>query len=466
MKPAAAALAGPALAVVVVMAVLREVAGLQAATWLAAPALVFFVAGQWPRCPRPIRILATVLAVAAACAVPFVDDLGATILAGFRAAAFFAALFAVTGLLRGAAEGSPLIRRAGTHLIRQPSGLRYGALTFGANLFGLLLSFGSLQLLGAMVQGAERDAGTAGEERARRERRALTAILRGFANSPTWSPFSISLALGLTYAPGATWQALLPVAFATGMALLLLGCAFDALAGPGAAPPGAGQAGSWWVQVEFVALVGVMFFAVWAAEVALAIRLIDAVVLMLPVLAFGWLVIQRLGHGPGPALRGAARRLGGQVVEAFPGFRTEVTILVSAALAGTLVAAALPADAIADAMRAAALPGALVPVLVLLLVVGGGLAGLNPVVTVTIVGAALPAPAALGADPVAVAAAYMAGWGLAVGSSPFALTTLIVGRMAGESGARVGLGWNGRYTAAGIALVALWLVLLSLLRGG
>ncbi len=93
--------------------------------------------------------------------------------------------------------------------------------------------------------------------------------------------------------------------------------------------------------------------------------------------------------------------------------------------------------------------------------VGGQLA-LNPIITVSLIGAALPSAETLGAAPAALAAAYMTGWGVAVGSSPFTLSTLIVAGLAGRTGQEVAWRWNGRFSLAAVPVAALALAAASL----
>ena len=62
---------------------------------------------------------------------------------------------------------------------------------------------------------------------------------------------------------------------------------------------------------------------------------------------------------------------------------------------------------------------------------------------------ALPHPEAFGVQPVILGTAFLAARTLTVGSSPVAMSTLVTGAFTGQSGARVGLVWNGPYTLAG-----------------
>jgi len=449
------AASGGLLALVLLTTALREVGGVTAAGWVAALALTVYLGRQWAALPRAGKLILLAALAAAAVAATLVPQPAETAQHGLRMACFYASLFCATGLLRGAAEGSALIARSGRQLLAAPAGTRYAALTFGANLFGLVLSFGTLQLLGsALRQGDARTAVTASQ------RRGLLAVLRGFAFASTWSPLSVVLALSLAAADDAQAPRVLPIAFATAMALLALGCLVDWREGrQTAAPPGLPGEG-WQVQLRLLALVGGIVGLSLAVQALLAIRLLEAVILAVPPFAAAWMVAQEGGRGAG-ALRHAGRRLARQVVEAFPSFRMEVMILASASFAGTLVAEALPANTIAGALRALALPGEAVPALVMALMLLAGQLAINPVLTVTVLAAALPPPLAMGASPTAVAVAYMAGWGLCVGASPFTLTTLIIGRIAGESGRTVGLGWNGRFTALAFLLASLWLAALT-----
>ena len=72
--------------------------------------------------------------------------------------------------------------------------------------------------------------------------------------------------------------------------------------------------------------------------------------------------------------------------------------------------------------------------------------GLNAIITVMILGSALPDPTSFGVAPVVLATSYLAAWGMTVGSSPVAMSTLTIGNLNNVSGATVGLVWNRAYT--------------------
>lgn len=61
------------------------------------------------------------------------------------------ALFTALSVIRSAAMTSPAIVECGRFLARQRLGLRFSALTIGGHLFGLILLYGSVSLLGTLV---------------------------------------------------------------------------------------------------------------------------------------------------------------------------------------------------------------------------------------------------------------------------------------------------------------------------
>ncbi len=134
-----------------------------------------------------------------------------TLLSGFSTAAFIVVFFAALTTLKFAAETSPSIQNCGRFLAQQPPGRRYAALTVGGQLFGLLLNYGSISLLGSMTMvnaSLERNE----EIRNHRIRRMLLAIQRGFISTLPWSPLSFGchsnlddpgLQLGAVCFPGA-----------------------------------------------------------------------------------------------------------------------------------------------------------------------------------------------------------------------------------------------------------------------
>ncbi|MEQ9639526.1 MAG: hypothetical protein RIM84_05825 [Alphaproteobacteria bacterium] len=434
----------------------REVGGVEWASGISAAGLLVYVVLQWPALPANARWILAVATGAGLVAVPFIDDLVGTLAVSARTASYYAGFFVATGFLRMAAETSALIQRCGAHLLAQPTGRQYMALTVGTNVLGLVLSFGALQLLGTMVGRAVRGAGGGDAVRDWRQRRLSLAVLRGICMAPAWSPFSVSLAMALTVSPDADWLAVVPLAFVVALLLMLLGWLMENRrpAPQGAGPLAAAGTGTWGDQGRLLLLVLTMFAIAAALEEMLQVRLVIAVMASVPVIALIWIGWQLHENGAGRAAAILGRRLGQQVLVTFPAYRTEMAILASAGFGGSLVAAALPRQAIAAALVAADLPAAAIPIGILLAIVLGAQLALNPIITITVVAAVLPPLAAVGVSPELAAVASMLGFGLAVGGSPFMLFLLMTARLAGRAPGEVAYRWNGGYTVLAMAAVS------------
>ena len=448
------AAAGVALAVVLLATLTREVGGVVPATWIGAAAIAVYLALLWPVLPRNARWLLGLATGAGLAAMPLVDNLPATLASAARTLCYFSAFFTATGFLRLAAETSPLIGRSGAHLLAQPAGRQYLSMTFGTNLMGLVLSFGAVQLLGTLVGRAVEAAGGSPDLREAREKRLYLAVLRGICLAPGWSPFSVALAMALTLAPGANWNAVIAIGFVAAVGLMLLGWAMvRGQSDPTDVMPVEG-AGTWGDQGRLVLLVLGLFALVVAAEEALDLRLIIAVMLTVPLAGIAWIVWQLRARGPGRATAELGRRLGHQVRTTFPAYRAGIAILASAGFGGTLVAAALPRQQIADWLIAVDLPAAAVPILIVAIITLGGQVALNPIITITVLSAVLPPLDAIGVPPSLAGAAVLLGFSLCVGSSPFGLFALMTARLANRPVGEITYRWNGWFTALSFLAVS------------
>lgn len=461
------ALSTIALIVSAIAAILRQIAALPFAGTIAAAALLIYLAIElralsWP--PR-VMLLASVILAAASLSVP---DPASLLAKAFDRATLFTTLATVLAFLREAAQTSPLVKRAGDFLIRQPPGRRYAVLTSGSHLIGLVLNFGVLNLLGTMVARSNTldAAGGRADILAIRQRRMNLALLRGFAAGLMWSPLSVALAVVLAAVPQVRWYDVVPLGVVTSMLFMALGYAMDRVTVPkrlrGRAPPMAPSTDVRSV-ILLAALVGGVMAVVIAVSTLFALSLIAAVMMVAPLFAIGWIVAQHAEAGAAGALRLAAERLRTRLVHLMPDSRTEVVMLGGAGFVGTVLAGLISPAAVAEMLRAASLPPILLLVLVPWAVVLGGQLGVAPIVTVAVLGAALPDPAAFGLNPVLVAVGFLAAWGLTTGSTAIAAATLIVGRLNNVSAGTVGRVWNGAYTMLGLGLLAVWLIALNAL---
>jgi hypothetical protein len=408
-----------------------------------------FLVLEWPAQRRAIRILFAGMAGAGMLGVLLSAHPLAVFVDAWRRGAAYGAFFLALGALRDAAETSPTVRRCGEHLVAQPPGRRYAALTAGGHLFGVILSYGAIELLGAMVARANTLASAGGDAlvQAARGRRMLMAVYRGFACMNCWSPLNIMTAVVSAAVPAADLRPLLPVAFAVAVGMMAIGWAMDRLghADEGDAPA-SGE--DWAIHLRVVGLVALVMALAEATSAWFRVGMATGVTLSVPVVGLAWVAAQLWRRGRTGEL--LLRRLG-RFRRRLPQFRGEATVLASAGFFGVALGAALPAGGLAFLAQGA--PALIVPLAVPALLLATGLLGLNPIAVIAVVGAAVPDPRAVGVAPAVLAFACMLGWGVAVGMTPMSASAITTARWTRSDPWTVSVVWNGRYT--------LWVLLLA-----
>ena len=420
-------------------------------------AILLFLLLEFRNQHRYAQVLFLALLAIGMIGVALAADPLALFIASWRRGASYAAFFLALTTLRDAAETSPLVRRCGQHLVAQPPGRRYAALTAGGHVFGITLSYGAIELLGAMVMRANtlESAGGSVEVRAIRTRRMLLAINRGFCVMNCWSPLNIMTAVVSTAVPAAPMRLLLPIAFVASVGMAALGWVEDRfssarlLTGGGPRPLTGDR---WTIHLRIIVLVlSVMLLAEIAAAL-FAISLVAGVTMIVPLVAVGWLIVQsgrfagrNRGRLPGLLLRRAQRFL-----LRVPGLRSEATVLGGSGFMGVAVGNVLPSTGIAPMV--AGLPAVAIPLLVPVLLIATGQLGLNPVAVVALIGAAIPDAAALGVPPAVLALSCMLGWGLGVAMTPMSSSAIITARWAGVSPWTITTRWNALFTASALLL--------------
>lgn len=433
--------------------------GYEPLTWLAWAGLIVYLIDAWVHLPFRGRLFLLICLGLAGVVVATRADPGHAFAAALSRATFVGTLFTALGFLRDAAETSPVVRRCGHFLAKQPPGRRYLALNAGGHIFGLILNFGVIPLLGAMVASS---VGSDDSPRGRlRLRRMMTAVHLGFSTILTWSPMTVSLAVVLTALPDTPWSAIAPWCLVSALGYTVLGYLLDRRLKP---PPGQRGTfprpdGSWALVLPIIGLVILVFAAGGAWSTYTGTRLVLGVMTATPVIGTLWLLQQYIASHDGrwgDVAAALGRRLGRHVDRVFPTYRMEVALLSSAAFIGSMVAILLPPGFIEQALAMVPLPPWALAVALGWLVVALGQLGANPVLSVTILTGALPPPATLGVAPEVLAVALTGAWSLTAASSPFSAATLVTGKLGGVSASVVGLRWNGLYTLAGLVLLTLW----------
>lgn len=424
--------------------------------------LLAYVGLEWPRLPRNARVMVLVAVAMSAVVAATMAQPWPAFAQALDRGAFFATFFANQFFLRQAAQQSPLVHRCGSVFVNQRPGRRYLLLTIGGYLFGIILNLGVLSLLGVMIGKRNSLASAGGSEpvRAARERRMVSALLRGFAITPLASPLSIALAVMLTAMPSIDWQEVLPLGLATGALLLAGGWSFDRLTAPrhlrGVAPPVTPER-NLRPLAEVAGLVLLVFGVAVAVELVGGIAMSRAILIAIPVVGLGWLALQKARAGTAGAMRLVGRQLRRRAVQIFPSYRTEISILAGAGFIGTLFSALLPPEALAAILAQNPTPAVLLPALAAVAVVVPSLLGVNPIVTVTILASALQTLPEPPMAPEVLAVSLMAGWSLSINCSPLTASAMLLGELVRKPAETVTLRWNGAFTAAMLVVVAGWL---------
>ncbi|MSO90835.1 MAG: hypothetical protein EXR01_04510 [Acetobacteraceae bacterium] len=424
---------------------LDQLGGLRLAGNAAGLCLLSFLLIEFPHQRRYAQILLLALLGIGLLGITHASDPVALFLNSWRRGAAFAAFFFALGMLRDAAATSPLVRRCGQQLVAQPAGRRYAALTGGAHVFGIILSYGAIDLLAAMVTRANQQGPTA-------LRRMLLAIYRGFCVMNCWAPLNLMTVVVSAAVPGAPMRILLPIAFIVAQLLLALGWLEDFLRAPrrsgNDARPGTWK--SWSIHLGIVAIVLLVMVLAEATAMLFDASLAAGVTLVLPPIGLGWITLQLLRFGGQRLPRFLARRLR-KFAARIPSFRGEAAVLGASGFVGVALGGLLPSDGLAPIL--APLPALLIPLLVPVVLIATGQIGLNPIAVIAVLGAAMPAPESLGVAPAVLAFACMLGWGLAVGMTPMSASAIATARWSGATPWTVSTRWNGAFTLAGLLLV-------------
>ena len=432
-----------------------QLGGLRPAGDVAGIAILVFLLLQFCHQRRYAQLLFIGLAGIGMVGIAVAAHPAALFMAGWRRGAEYAAFFLALTALRDAAETSPLVHRCGAHLVAQPPGRRYAALTAGGHVFGIILSYGAIDLLGAMVARANtlEAAGGVAEVQALRGRRMLMAIYRGFCVMNCWSPLNIMTAVVSTAVPDAPMRLLLAPAFAIALGMAAIGWLEDRISAArrmrAASTARPTTRDGWSVHLGIIVLVALVMLLAEAFSTRDDISLVIAVTLIVPLVGLGWHLVQLRRFRPARRTALLGRRLR-RFVHRIPVFRGEATVLAASGFMGTAIGAVLPHSGIAAVLGG--VPPVLVPLAVPVVLIATGQVGLNPVAVVAMLGAALPHPAALGIPPAALAFAYMLSWGVAVGMTPMSASAITTARWAGVSPFTVSTAWNARFTLGSLLL--------------
>ncbi len=392
---------------------------------------------------------------------------------GLSRAAFLASFILLMALLREGALQSRSVLEIGTFLTRQPPQRRYLTLFSGSHFFAVLINLGALSLLSPIIQRGVRaqipEGAPLDDISEVRERRQLSAVLRGFSWFLVWSPTAVTQAVMPTLMSGIDATRLMLTGLALTLLMLALSWAEDTLRWrgyrkrlqaegrlplptatrfPARAARGLGLvclllAGS---SLAFTALGGV--------------SIVSGVMLAAPLVVVLWIVAQQ--EGSGHARRAAAaERLRAVAFVSMPGYAREAIFIACAGFIGTLAAKLIPAAAVAEAIALDGQPGWLVLWVLTMLVWLFGQAGLSPITMAVFLGSVVAELPALPVDITLAALAIAAGTAVCTGGAPFSSGAVMLARATGYPATTLTWRWNGVYTAVAMVVLAGFYALLT-----
>ena len=301
------------LLLVCVFAIGTEFHALQFATPMVGIALLLVTALQW----RPMAGIARATVIAALLLGAYFALRGTLtpdiLHRAIQRSAFFTLFVIALDVLRTAAMSSAMVLKSGKTIVSQPPGRRYAMISLGAHLFALLLSVGTINLLGTMNQRSI-DASQDDDPPHIREirlRRMTMALIRGFAAVTLWAPTTVTVVVVVSAVPNFDWYQFFPLGIATAAGFLLFGWLLDRASHQRRAQIGPTEPLGR-ILLSLVPLVS-LTFGVLIATIALAfasgIRPIATLLICVPLFGICWITLQNARAGALGAVILTKRRL-------------------------------------------------------------------------------------------------------------------------------------------------------------
>ena len=378
-----------------------------------------------------------------------------TILRGaLEQGAFLMSFILLLSLLQATAARSPSVATVGAFLTQRPTGQRYLALSGGVSLLAVLFNIGVVSFLVPLIQNGIRKATPDDPLNPIRKRRQLSALLRGFAWSVTWSPTAFAPLIVADLMPGVqrgTWIGYGLVLFCI---LLFFGWLEDRLRFRHYRPKGVRPVMDFPVRAALLFVATTLWFlalvllVIWAFEESVVFGVLAAC----PLMVAGWLLAQEDGP-PARAIRALPRQLARLVATNLPDSVNVAITLAASGFVGRAAASLVPATEVAEAMGLAHFPDwvllATMPTALAVI----SLLALSPTMLAVFMGSFFAALPELPADATLIAFSISCGWALSMTFSPFATVVLIIARGSGIPAHVLTLRWNLGFTLIATALL-------------
>ena len=425
--------------------------------------LVVIVLGARRLTLREIYLLGASAALSAL-VVATQPDPAAVLASAMDQAVFLMSFILLLGLLQATARSSPSVEILGEYLTRQPPGRRYVALSGGTSLLAVLFNLGVVSFLVPLIQQGIRRAGSEDGLNPVREQRQLSALLRGFAWSVTWSPTAFAPLIVAELMPGVERTAWIGYGFALFMLLMVIGALEDKLRFRAYRPSGTRRLMAFprTAALRFLATTGWFLLLVVVFVELFDGSIVFGVLAACPVMMVGWTAAQIGLRRPTlwPRLR---HRMTALVVDELPGSLNVAITLACSGFIGRAAAGLTPATEVAAFLGLGAMPDWVLLSAIPIFIAVVSLLALSPTMMAVFMGSFFAALPEMPADATLLAFSISCGWALSMTFSPFATVVLVIARSSGLPATRLTWGWNLHFTL--LAAVVL-LPLFYLLTGG
>lgn len=389
----------------------------------------------------------------------------ATVLQGaLDQAVFLMAFILLLSLLQAAASTSPSIAITGEYLTRQPPGRRYIALGSGTSVLAVLFNLGIVSFLVPLIQRGIQRAAPGDALNPIREQRQITALLRGFAWSVTWSPTALAPLIVADLLPGVERSAWIGYGFALFLSMMAIGWLEDRIKFRAYKPQGlrAVMAFPQTAALRFFATTGwfliLMLGFMWLFDESAVFGVLAAC----PIMVIGWVAAQ-IGLRRSDLIPTLKDRLRDMIRSDLPGSVNVAVTLAASGFIGRAAAGLTPATEVAEALGLSVMPDWLLLALIPPFLSVISLLALSPTMMAVFMGSFFAALPVLPADATLLAFSISCGWALSMTFSPFATVVLLIARGSGIPATTLTWGWSLGFTL--IAAVLLFPVF-YLLTGG
>ena len=370
---------------------------------IVASGLGLYILSALPHARRETLIIVTLIGLLSAVLL-FTGADSSQILNGLQRTLVFAALLPTLQLTRATARRLPVVQFSQQRMRALPLRGANISILLGSQLFGAVLNTGAFAMMAAVIpENAE----------AEQRRSAALASLRGMNIAVLWSPFFVGFAVANTYWPSvALWQ-IMPL----GLALVVLGLILALLL--------FARPLNWdGLSKALYCLRPLLLPMIFAASLVIGIGLftplttLGSILVIMPALCWSQLLRQP----------GATRAISRDPYINLSSFGDDLLIISAAMILGTLAETAPAIDSYITPILSVYSAPAAVIALIIGSMVAGGLVGLHPMISGTILAVGLT-QIPLGISDLVLMQSLLIGWGLTSMTSLSSLSMITAGAM-------------------------------------